>query len=184
MLAVRRPADVSMKPRIHLIGGPGSGKSYAAARLSSQFDVPAYALDDLFWDNTASGYEVRAEPAARDRQLASLVERDGWIIEGVYYGWVAPSFAAADIIIAMTPSISVRHWRVIKRFVLRKAGRVPSPNTNESLASLWRLLRWSQTFNAQHLGEARRAVTTLGRSWVECRTIEDVLAATCYLERN
>ena len=140
-----------MKPRIHLIGGPGSGKSYAAARLSSQFDVPAYALDDLFWDNTASGYEVRAEPAARDRQLASLVERDGWIIEGVYYGWVAPSFAAADIIIAMTPSIGVRQWRVIKRFVLRKAGRVPSPNTNESLASLWRLLRWSQTFNAQHL---------------------------------
>jgi adenylate kinase family enzyme len=173
-----------MKPRIHLIGGPGSGKSYVAARLSSQFDVPAYALDDLFWDNTTSGYDVRREPAARDQQLASLVKRDGWIIEGVYYGWVAPSFAAADIIIAMTPSIAVRQWRVIQRFVLRKAGRVPSPNDNESLASLWRLLRWSQTFDEQHFGEACRAVTTLGRTWVECQTLEDVFAATCYLERH
>jgi len=171
-----------MKPRIHLIGGPGSGKSYAAARLSSQFDVPAYDLDDLFWDNTTSGYDVRTEPAARDQQLASIVERDGWIIEGVYYGWVAPSFAAADIIIAMTPSIAARQWRVIKRFVLRKAGRVPSKN--ESLASLWRLLCWSQTFDVQHLGEARRAITTLSRTWVECRTLEDVFAATCYLERH
>ena len=112
MLAVRRPTDVSMKPRIHLIGGPGSGKSYAAARLSSLFDVPAYALDDLYWDRTT--YDVRTEPAARDQQLASLVERDGWIIEGVYYGWVAASFAAADIIIVLTPSIVVRQWRVIK----------------------------------------------------------------------
>jgi len=179
---VRRPTDVSMKPRIHLIGGPGSGKSYAAARLSYLFDVPAYALDDLYWDRTT--YDVRTEPAARDQQLASLVERDGWIIEGVYYGWVAPSFAAADIIIAMTPSIAVRQWRVIKRFVLRKAGRAPSPNDNESLASLWRLLRWSQTFDEQHLGEARRAVTTLGRTWVECQTLADVFAATCYLERH
>ena len=180
MLAVRRPTDVSMKPRIHLIGGPGSGKSYAAARLSSLFDVPAYALDDLYWDRTT--YDVRTEPAARDQQLASLVERDGWIIEGVYYGWVAASFAAADIIIVLTPSIVVRQWRVTKRFVLRKAGRVPS--RNESLASLWRLLRWSQTFDEQHLGEARRAVTTLGRTWVECQTLADVFAATCYLERH
>ena len=118
----------------------------------------------------------------RARQAGPLEARDDWIIEGVYYGWLAPSFAAADIIIAMTPSIAVRQWRVIKRFVLRKAGRVPSKN--ESLADLWRLLRWSQTFDVQHLGEARRAVTTLGRSWVECQTLGDVFAATCYLERH
>ena len=171
-----------MKPRIHLIGGPGSGKSYAAARLSSKFGVPAYELDDLFWDNTTSRHDVRREPAARDQQLASLVERDGWIIEGVFYGWVAPSFAAADIIIVLTPSIVVRQWRVIKRFAIRKAGRMPSKN--ESLASLWRLLRWSQTFDEQHLGEARRAVETVGRMWVECQTLKDVFAATCHVERH
>jgi len=172
-----------MKPRIHLIGGAGSGKSYAAARLSSQFDVPAFELDELFWDRSAPGYGVRADPAARDRELAAIVALDGWIIEGVYYGWLAPSFAAADIIIALTPSIAVRQWRVIKRFVLRKAGRAP-PLRNESLISLWRLLVWNQTFDLQHLPQARAAVTALGRTWVECQTLEDVLAATCYLGRH
>src|SRR5262245_41509099 len=172
-----------MKPRIHLIGGGGSGKSYTAARLSSQFDVPAYELDDLFWDRSAAGYEVRTDPAVRDRELAAIVARDGWIIEGVYYGWLAPSFAVADIIIALTPSIALRQWRVIKRFMLRKAGQVPS-SREETWASLWRLLRWSQTFDRQHLPQARSAVAALGRTWVECRTLEDVSAATCYLERH
>ena len=43
---------------------------------------------------------------------------------------------------------------------------------------------WSPTFDEPHLGEARRTVTTLGRTWVECQALEDVLAATCYLERH
>ena len=172
-----------MKPRIHLIGGPGSGKSYAAARLSAQFDVPVYALDDLFWDNTTSGYDVRREPAERDQQLASLVERDGWIIEGVYYGWVAPSFAAADIIIALTPSILIRQWRVMKRYALRKAGREAS-SKDESLVDLWQLLRWGQTYDVQMLAPARSAVAACGRTWVECQTLEDVSVATRHLERQ
>jgi len=119
----------------------------------------------------------------RDQELASIVARDGWIIEGVYYGWLASSFAAADIIVALTPSIMVRHWRVLKRYVLRKAGRIASPQ-EESLADLWRLLRWSHTYDVQHLAQARRAITALGRTWVECRTLEDVFAATCYLGRR
>jgi adenylate kinase family enzyme len=55
-----------MKPRIHLIGGPGSGKSYVAAALSARFDVPAYELDELFWERSATSYGVRKETAFRD----------------------------------------------------------------------------------------------------------------------
>lgn len=166
-----------MKPRIHIIGGPGSGKSYAAFALSARLGVPAYDLDDLFWDRSAPNYGVRAQTAVRDQQLAAIVARDGWIIEGVYYGWLTPSFAAADRIIALTPSIWVRHWRVMNRFVLRKFGRMPSKK-EESLADLWRLLRWSHVYDLQHLSPARAAVTALGRTWVECRTLEEVSAAT------
>ncbi len=166
-----------MKPRIHIIGGPGSGKSHAALALSARFSVTAYDLDDLFWDRSAPGYGVRAQTIVRDQRLASIVARDGWIVEGVYYGWLAPSFAAADTIVALTPPILVRHWLVITRFVLRKLGRMPSKR-EESLADLWRLLRWSHAYDVQHLVQARNAVTALGRRWVECQTLEDVFSAT------
>jgi adenylate kinase family enzyme len=166
-----------MKPRIHMVGGPGSGKSYAAFKLSARFGVPKYDLDELFWERSAPRYGVRAETAVRDQQLASIAGQDGWIIEGVYYSWLAPSFDAADVIITLTPSILTRHWRVVGRFMLRKFGWVPSKK-HESLADLWRLLRWSHSYDARHLVQARQAITARGREWVECRTFEEVLAAT------
>jgi adenylate kinase family enzyme len=169
-----------MKPRIHIIGGPGSGKSYTALELSARFGVPVYDLDDLFWERSAPGYGVRADATIRDQQLGSIVAQDGWIIEGVYYGWLAPSFDTADMIIALTPSLLTRHRRVITRFALRKFGQIRSKK-QESLADLWRLLRWSQTYDARHLVQARDAITARGRKWSECRTFEHVLAATSSL---
>jgi len=139
ILSVRRLHRHSMKPRIHIIGGPGSGKSYTALELSARFGVPAYDLDDLFWERSAPGYGVRADATIRDQQLGSIVAQDGWIIEGVYYGWLAPSFDTADMIIALTPSLLTRHRRVITRFALRTFGQIRSKK-QESLADLWRLL--------------------------------------------
>ncbi len=164
------------KPRIHIIGGPGGGKSFVAAELSRRLGVPAYDLDDPFWDSSALGYGVRADAAERDRRLAAIVAQDGWIIEGVYYGWLAPSFDAADIIIELTPSIWVRHWRVISRFALRKLGRTASKH--ESLVDLWRLVRWSHAYDRRHLAEARETISARGRQLVACTTPEQVFAAT------
>ena len=165
-----------MKPRIHIIGGPGSGKSYVAAKLAERFGIIAHDLDDLFWDSTAPSYGVRADSSERDRQLAGIVSHDGWIIEGVYYQWLAPSFDAADYIVALTPSVWVRHWRVVRRFLLRKFGRVPSKR--ESLADLWHLLRWSHAYDRDNLVRARKLIADLGSELIACRTFDDILAAT------
>lgn len=164
-----------MKPRIHLIGGPGSGKSYIAAKLAKRFGILAHDLDDLFWDRKASSYGVRADPSERDRQLAVVVAQEGWIIEGVYYQWLVPSFDAADIIIALTPSIWIRHWRVIKRTMLRRLGRIPSKR--ESFADLWRLLRWSHAYDADNLVRAREFIARRGGGLTDCKTFDEVLAA-------
>jgi adenylate kinase family enzyme len=167
------------KPRIHIIGGPGSGKSFVAAALSRRLGVPAYDLDDLFWDGSAAKYGIRAEAADRDRRLAAIVAQDGWIIEGVYYGWLAPSFEAADIIIELTPSIWVRHWRVVKRYALRKLRGTASKR--ESLVDLWRLLRWSHGYDRRYLAEARKTILPCGRPLVVCRTPEQVFVVTSSL---
>jgi adenylate kinase family enzyme len=165
-----------LKPRIHIIGGSGSGKSYIAARLAERFGVPVYELDELFWDRATGRYGIRADSAKRDQQLATIVAQDGWIIEGVYYQWLAPSFAVADVIIALTPSIWIRHWRVIRRFILRKIGKLPSKC--ESFADLWRLLRWSHGYEAANLAKARKLIAEHGRQLIECKTFADVLATT------
>ena len=165
----------ALKPRIHIIGGSGSGKSYIAAKLAQRFDIPAHDLDELFWDRAAGRYGICADPSKRDQQFLDIVAQDGWIIEGVYYQWLTPSFDVADVIIALTPSVWIRHWRVVRRFILRKFGRFPSKR--ESLADLWRLLRWSHAYDATNLAQARQLITERGHQLVDCKTFADVLAA-------
>ena len=170
---------IPLKPRIHIIGGSGSGKSYIATKLAQHFGVPTCDLDDLFWNCANGSYGFRADPTKRDRQLAEIVAQDGWIIEGVYYQWLTPSFDVADVIIALTPSIWVRHWRAVRRYILRKFGRLPSKR--ESFADLWRLLRWSHTYDAINLVQARKFIAERGRQVVDCKEFADVLAATEHL---
>jgi adenylate kinase family enzyme len=165
-----------LKPRIHIIDGPGSGKSYIAAKLAKHFGVPAYDLDDLFWDHAVSCYGIRADPEKRNQQLATIVSQNGWVIEGVYYQWLAPSFKAAEIVVALTPSIWIRHWRVIRRFILRKLGRISSKR--ESFTGLWRLLRWSRIYDANNLVQAREFIAAHGRTLIDSKTCDDVVAAT------
>ena len=37
--------------KIHIVGGPGSGKSFLAKKLSRELGIPHYDLDDIQWVN-------------------------------------------------------------------------------------------------------------------------------------
>jgi adenylate kinase family enzyme len=68
-----------MLRRVHIIGGPGSGKTYAARNLSHILGIPTYDLDDLFWNSAARSYGVRASDAERDAKLMSITDEAAWI---------------------------------------------------------------------------------------------------------
>lgn len=163
-----------MKPRIHIIGGPGSGKTYIATKLAEQFRIPRQDLDEIFWDRSAPRYGVPADPQERDRKLADIISGDGWVIEGVYYLWVGPSFDKADFIIDLTPSLWVRHPRVARRFLLRKIRRDKSKS--ETFSDFWRLLQWSHKYDKDNLIRARRFIASRGKNTVTCKTLDEVLA--------
>lgn len=45
--------------KIHIIGGSGSGKTYLADKLSKEYGITHYDLDELQWDNKADSYGVK-----------------------------------------------------------------------------------------------------------------------------
>jgi adenylate kinase family enzyme len=141
-----------MFQRIHIIGGPGSGKSYAARQLSQRFGIPAYDLDEMFWDRAASRYGVRADTAERDTRLMAITQEERWIIEGVYYGWLRPSFERAERIFVLRPNVFLRDWRIIKRYVSRKLGI--RPTKRENLLDLYQLIQWNHQYDTGHLRQA------------------------------
>jgi adenylate kinase family enzyme len=159
--------------RIHIIGSTGSGKTHIANLLSRRLGVCVFDLDDLFWDRSAATYGVRAAADVRDRKLAEIVAREAWIIEGVYHQWVGASFDRAEVILALVPSVWVRDVRVIRRFLKRQLGLVPSKR--ESLRDLWQLLRWNHGYDHDNYPRAMAFIRQRNRVAVECRSIKDVL---------
>lgn len=143
--------------KIHIIGGPGSGKSYMANLISSQTNIKNYDLDDLFWDNSLDTFEIKADKKTRDMSLQKILLNDRWIIEGVYYAWVNESFNRADIIIILQTNVYIRDWRIIKRFIERKAGII-SCNKKETLKGLVEFIRWNHHYDKKNMIEAEKRI--------------------------
>ena len=140
--------------KIHIIGGPGSGKTYLAEKLSKELGIQHYDLDELQWDNQSDSYGVKREPDERDRLLADVLNKNDWIIEGVYYAWCKQCFADADMIYVLSVPRYKYRYRIIRRFVRRKLGL--ELGKKETLRSLSQLLKWADKYQQVNLVEIRK----------------------------
>jgi len=139
--------------KIHIIGGPGSGKSFLARKLSEQYKIPHYDLDDIQWDNFAEGYGTKRGSQERDSLLADILEKNDWIIEGVYYSWCTQCFEDADRIILLEVPRYKYRFRIIRRFVRRKLHL--EKGKKETLKSLSGLLKWADKYQTSNLVEIK-----------------------------
>jgi adenylate kinase family enzyme len=135
--------------RIHITGGPGSGKSWLAQRLARSIDVDYIDLDgrmlqikplDVVID-TQPGYD--AFIAARDADLEAATQADAWVSEGAFVGVSRVAFERADLIVWMDAPWHIASYRIVSRHLkaeLRHNNRFPG----------WRRLydfwRWSNRF--------------------------------------
>jgi len=94
-----------LKPRIHIIGGPGSGKSYIAAKLSERFGVLSQRPRQPFLG--LQGFLLRCSRrcfGARPPVWRPLFPMTAGLLRCLL-SLACSKFDAADVIIALTPSI-------------------------------------------------------------------------------
>jgi adenylate kinase family enzyme len=139
--------------KIHIIGGPGSGKTYIAKTLAGKLKIQKYELDQLFWDSESLYQGSQTSPAKREIMLNEILEKDKWIIEGMYFRWVEESFRRADYILVLKTNLLVRRWRIVKRFFMRKAKLIPSQR-RETMRTLLDTLIWTSKYDDHDLVEA------------------------------
>ena len=140
--------------RIHIVGGPGSGKSVTAAKLAESCGIPSIDLDRLFWHQASDRYGVKAPPEERDVALKRILAQPTWIIEGVYHRWVRRCFEQADVVLIMNTPVWLRHWRILVRFLKRRLGLEKSKH--ESISDLVGLLRWNHSYDGDTLLAVRQ----------------------------
>ena len=151
--------------KIHIIGGSGSGKSYLAEKLSKEYGIPHFDLDDIQWDNRSDTYGCRRDPEERKALLDGLLRKDDWIIEGVYYAWCRQCFADADKIYLLNVPRYKYRYRIIRRFIRRKLGI--EKGKKETFRSLSELLKWADQYQRENLVEIRKALAPYADKVIE-----------------
>lgn len=158
--------------KIRIIGCSGSGKSWLARRLSQKYGIPHYDLDTIQWDDRAETYGVKMPPQRRDQLLEQILDREDWIVEGVYYSWVLRSFEDADLIYVLDLPKRVYTFRILKRFLRRKLGL--EPGKKETLESLRNLLAWTDTFQTKNMPQIKALLAGYGEKVRVLRTRREV----------
>lgn len=139
--------------RIHIVGGPGSGKSTLGRFLGRPLGTEAWDLDVLaLSEGVSDDFRPRRSLAARRHDIAELSRRDAWITEGSFLWWTEPLFERADLIIWLDPPWHVAALRILTRHVgtyltdVRRAGtlrRRLRALRHPHVHFLVRFVRWS-----------------------------------------
>ena len=128
--------------RIHIVGGPGSGKTTLARALAQQRNVRAYDLDEVGYEGGAG---AKRSPAARQADVTRILAQPGWVTEGVFLWWVDDLLAAAEVVIWLDLAWPLVAWRIVTRHIkLSWQGT----NRHPGLRKLLGFLRWVRSYYA------------------------------------
>lgn len=106
--------------RIYILGISGSGKTFLGRILSDKLKITHYDLDDIYFIHK---YDKPRTKLGRIRKLKELLRKKRkWIIDGNGGLWNRNSMKKADLVIWLQTPLTIRSWRIIKRF-LRRRGR-------------------------------------------------------------
>ena len=99
------------RERIMVIGGPGSGKTRFAEKLSRRTGLPLFSVDNAVHRETGA-----VRPASEiDSIVRDWTLGDAWIIEGGNSRTYAERVSRATIIVRLQPSRWLRFFRVLIR---------------------------------------------------------------------
>jgi len=135
--------------RIHITGGPGSGKTWLASRISERLAVPRFDQDGEALAALARHGASPLEPPPLEvldelRSIArAFAEGEAWVSEASSLTWTEPLLDGADVVVWLDTPARVALRRVFMRHVraeLRRDNRFPG------WKRMYRFWRWSQRF--------------------------------------
>ena len=126
--------------RLFITGGPGSGKTTLAKRLSAQLSLPGYELDLIGWEN---GVGLERPPDIRLRDIHEIAVQPGWIAEGGLHLWAEELLEHAEQIVWLDLA-----WPVARRRILSRHMRASLAGTNKhrGLLKLYRFMGYARSF--------------------------------------
>lgn len=107
---------IHLPDRIYIIGGPGSGKSFLAKRISALKHLPHFELDDIM---RFKKYTEKLPMEQRTHKLHQTIlqKYDKWVIEWLALDRADECYKKADLVIVFNVPSWVVAWRIFRRYV-------------------------------------------------------------------
>ena len=159
--------------RMHIIGGPGSGKTTLAEQLSMYLHIPWYELDTIGWEG---GFGTERSLETRIADIVRIAAQPEWVSEGSFLGWTDELFHRAEVIVWLDLPWRIAAWRIISRHA---RASLTGTNKHRGLIKLYRFLGSCRGYYKskadEHTREAvARYLTTYAGKLVHCRRPAEV----------
>jgi len=127
-----------MLQRLHITGGPGSGKTTAGRLIASTLGLPFYELDQVLID---MGWDMAR--AVEENTAGAIADQDAWLTEGAYFGWAKPLLDRAQLVVLLDLPWRVASYRIITRYFKAELAR---SNQHHGLRRLKNFWTWSRRY--------------------------------------
>jgi len=126
--------------RIHVFGGPGSGKTTLARKLGGDGSCLVIELDAIGYVGGAGQKRSLADKLV---DVQAIAEQPVWVSEGIFLWWTDALLDQADCIIWLDPHWRVACWRILARHMKASIRRA---NKHKGLKHLWHFLLSAQSY--------------------------------------
>ena len=126
--------------RIHIVGGPGSGKTTLARKVAIFLQAPFVELDVVGYEN-GSGAERPMEVRLTD--IHRIAVQPSWVTEGIFLGWTDELFKTADQVVWLDLPWRLVGWRIFIRHI---RAELRGNNRHPGWMKLYRFMQWSRSY--------------------------------------
>lgn len=126
--------------RVHIVGGPGSGKTTLAYQLAGILCAPCIELDSVGYEGGAGADRPMA---VRVADIQNIAAQPAWVTEGIFLGWTEALFQTADAILWLDLPWRVAGWRIFTRHV---RAELRGNNKHRGWLKLFSFMRWCQGY--------------------------------------